>query len=106
MNNQHPDEGEDDHTCEQCGCDCGDELIVHDWGYVGLCPECSVEDGEPHCPAGKGCDWCDECREEEVPVFPAEANVPDVPEDGREEKDVEGKWWVYEEDEDSWRRME
>jgi len=47
--------------CEECGVYVGDTLIIHDFGCVGLCEGCSIEDGEPHCPKGKegkDCDWC------------------------------------------------
>ncbi len=50
--------------CEACDDDVGDDIIVHDFGCVALCEHCSMDGGEPHCPRGRGCDWCDEKYEE------------------------------------------
>lgn len=44
--------------------------------------------------------------EEDVPTFPEEAGVPEHPTDGLTAKDVDGKTWVYCEDEDEWRHLE
>jgi hypothetical protein len=55
-------EEEEQEECEACGCEC--EPVVHDWGCIALCEECSVENGEPHCPRtslsgeAEQCDWC------------------------------------------------
>ena len=47
-------------TCEACGYK-GDSVVVHSWGCVALCEDCSMEDGEPHCPRkhrDEPCEWC------------------------------------------------
>ena len=50
-------------TCEACGYK-GDSVVVHDWGCVALCEDCSRENGEPHCPrtsrsgTAEECEWC------------------------------------------------
>ena len=57
------DEEKDCNTCEECG---GESEVVHSFGCVALCAECSITDGEPHCPIEKadenhfegGCSWC------------------------------------------------
>jgi len=61
------DEMEDANTtCEACGYK-GDSVVVHSWGCVALCEDCSMEDGEPHCPRkhrDEPCEWCQEAWRE------------------------------------------
>jgi len=48
-------------TCEACGHK-GEDVIVHSFGCVALCPTCSIQDGTPQCPidwSGGACEWCD-----------------------------------------------
>lgn len=45
---------------------------------------------------------CAECRKE-VPEFPADAEVPDVPPHGYQATDVDGVAWVFNAEEDEWR---
>lgn len=59
---EHED-GFNHHHCEACE-KTDEEVVIHDWGCVGLCEDCSKKDGEPHCPKGEGCDWCDDEWEE------------------------------------------
>jgi len=46
--------------CESCNDFCGDEIVVHEFGLIALCENCSMDFGEPQCPRGTGCDWCDD----------------------------------------------
>jgi hypothetical protein len=59
-------EEENMYVCEhhECGRK-GDDVVIHDWGYIALCPAHSVnEKGEPHCPResrsgdAERCEWC------------------------------------------------
>lgn len=49
-------------TCEACGID--HEVIIHDFGCVALCEDCSMDGGVPHCPRtsrsgqAEECEWC------------------------------------------------
>lgn len=53
---------EEVNECEECGEKC--DPVIHSFGCVALCEDCSVKNGIPHCPrthanhATDPCDWC------------------------------------------------
>lgn len=83
-----------------------DETICECW-KCGKGMTCDDVDAIPPEDFHEDFPECEECRamEEDVPTFPKGANVPDVPEDGRVEKDEDGVAWEYHGDEDKWTRI-
>jgi len=94
--------GEDEvgEWCEKCEEDQEDGIEdCEDCGYT--------HHYEDKCPIGEQCEKYEKWREDEddVPCFPAEAYVPDIPANKQKARDVDGVLWQYDAGEDRWNRL-